>query len=200
MIRKRVLFASIVIAMIFSLGACFGGIGEDTTQQLEPAKPEWGEQPDHLSSDSYQHEMHHSGSGEVPDDLETAAAPAFPVDSTAVLQADHMPGMNGATARIGGAYETTAYSVSYTPTDGGEAVENHKWVVHEELANAPEAPLAEGDAVRLDAEHMPGMKGASAAIDSAQQTTVYMVDFEDAETGEPIANHQWVTENELTAP
>lgn len=197
MIRKRVLFVSIVLAIVFSLGACFDGIGEDTTQPEYSAIPEENAQTEQANMIGGHQEMNHS-SGEVPDDLEEAANPAYPVDSTATIQADHMPGMDGATATIGGAYETTAYSVSYTPVNGGEAVENHKWVIHEELEDAQAYPYAEGAAVNLDAEHMPGMKGASAAVDSVQQTTVYMVDFLDTETGEEIANHQWVTENELS--
>ncbi|MBT2583897.1 DUF1541 domain-containing protein [Planococcus sp. ISL-109] len=198
MIRKRVLFASIIIAMIFSLGACFDGVGEDTTQQDEPVQPEWSGQTDLSNSGGNHTEMEHSSSGEVPVGLEEAVNPTYPVDSTATIQADHMPGMDGAIATISGAFDTTAYSVSYTPVNGGEAVENHKWVIHEELEKTQAFPYAEGDAVMLDAEHMTGMKGASAAVDSAEQTTVYMINFEDTKIGEEITNHQWVTESELT--
>ncbi|MBB6023576.1 hypothetical protein HNR77_004677 [Paenibacillus sp. JGP012] len=41
--------------------------------------------------------------------------------------------MKGATANIVGAYDTNVYSVSYTPTTGGEPVKNHKWVIGSEL-------------------------------------------------------------------
>ena len=51
----------------------------------------------------------------------------------------------------------------------------------------------------LNAEHMEGMKGATATIDSAEQTTVYMVDYTDTETEEKVTYHKWVTESELTA-
>ena len=42
--------------------------------------------------------------------------------------------MDGAIATIVGAYETTAYAISYTPVTGGERVENHKWVTGDEIS------------------------------------------------------------------
>ncbi len=45
---------------------------------------------------------------------------------------------------------------------------------------------------------MDGMKGATATIDSAEKTTVYMVDFVPTTGGEEIKNHKWVTESELS--
>jgi hypothetical protein len=42
------------------------------------------------------------------------------------------------------------------------------------------------------------MKGATAEIDSAEKTTVYMVDFTPTTGGEEVKNHQWVTESELS--
>lgn len=46
---------------------------------------------------------------------------------------------------------------------------------------------------------MPGMKGATATIDSAEQTTVYMVDYTPTTGGEPVKNQKWVTGSELKA-
>ena len=123
----------------------------------------------------------------------------YAVGDTATIQADHMPGMDGATATIAGAYDTTAYSVSYTPTDGGAPVENHKWVIHEELEDAGDTPLSAGDSVVIATDHMEGMDGATATIDSAEETTVYMVDFTTTDTDEAVTNHKWVTESELSA-
>ena len=71
-------------------------------------------------------------------------------------------------------------------------------MVHEEIENAGEEPYKPGDEVVLTADHMEGMKGATATIDTAKQTTVYMVDFTDTKTGEKITNHMWVTEDELS--
>src|SRR5699024_5356488 len=83
--------------------------------------------------------MDPSSSGEVPDELEDAESPKYEEGSKAIIETDHMAGMKGAEATIDGAYDTTAYTVSYTPTDGGEPVEDHKWVIHEELENPDEA-------------------------------------------------------------
>jgi hypothetical protein len=151
--------------------------------------------------DSHSHAgMEHSGSGELPAGLKDAANPSFAVGSKAILETDHMPGMKGAEATIAGAYETTVYSVSYDPTTGGDRVTNHKWVIHEELKDAGQAAYAPGAEVILVADHMKGMDGAAATVDSAEQTIVYMVDYTPTTGGEPVRNHQWVTENELAKP
>ncbi|MDN5636185.1 MAG: YdhK family protein, partial [Brevibacterium sp.] len=52
-----------------------------------------------------------------------------------------------------------------------------------------------GTEVVLNADHMPGMKGAEATIDSSTDDTVYMVDFD---TGDmTMTNHKWVVEGEV---
>jgi len=142
--------------------------------------------------------MDHSGSGEVPDGLQEAENPTFEVGSQAIIETDHMEGMKGAEATIVGAFDTTAYALTYTPTDGGEPVENHKWVIHEELENPGDAPLEPGAEATISADHMEGMDGATATIDSAEETTVYMVDFVPTTGGEEVTNHKWVTESELS--
>src|SRR5699024_12645854 len=73
-------------------------------------------------------EMDHSSTGEVPDDLSRAENPEYPVDSQELINAEHMKGMDGAEATVTGAFDTTAYSVTYTPTPGGEPVENNTWL------------------------------------------------------------------------
>ncbi|MCG1009692.1 DUF1541 domain-containing protein [Salinicoccus sp. ID82-1] len=138
-----------------------------------------------------------SSTGVVPDGLEEAEDPTYEVGSQAIIKADHMPGMYGAEATIAGAFDTVAYSVTYYPTTGGDPVENHKWVIHEELEGPGEAPLEPGTEVTLDADHMKGMDGATAVIESAEDTTVYMLDFTTT-TGEKVENHKWVTESELS--
>lgn len=45
---------------------------------------------------------------------------------------------------------------------------------------------------------MKGMDGATATIDSAEKTTVYMIDYVPTTGGEKMTNHKWVTENELS--
>ncbi|MGJ9459017.1 YdhK family protein [Oceanobacillus sp. CF4.6] len=139
-----------------------------------------------------------SSTGEIPENLEEAENPTYEVGSKAIIEAEHMnmESMSGAEATIVGAFDTIAYNVTYFPTTGGEPVENHKWVIHEELENPGEAPLEHGTEVSLNADHMEGMDGASAVIESAVNTTVYMLDFTTT-TGEEVENHKWVTESEL---
>ncbi|TQO22243.1 uncharacterized protein DUF1541 [Paramicrobacterium agarici] len=98
-------------------------------------------------------------------------------------------------ATISGAFDTTAYAVSFTPTDGGDPVTDHKWVVQEELKNPGEPPLAAGTEVVLTADHMFGMKGAEATIDSSTDETMYMVNLE--MNGMKMTNHKWVVESEI---
>lgn len=176
----------------FLLAAC--GDTEEANVESEAQPAEQMEEEDAHS----EHNMNHSGSGEVPEGLEEAADPAYPVGSTAVIQHGHMDGMKGAEAKIVGAYDTTVYTVSYTPANGGNPVEDHKWVIHEEIENAGDKSFVAGDEVTLAADHMEGMKGASAMVDSAVNTTVYMINFTTTD-GEKVTNHKWVTEDELTA-
>jgi Protein of unknown function (DUF1541) len=150
------------------------------------------------NSESHMEEMDHSGSSEVPEGLKRAENPTYPESSKATIETDHMKGMKGAEATISGAFETTSYVVSYMPTNGGEPVENHKWVIHEELDQPDNAPLAPGTEVTLNASHMKGMEGANATIESANQTTVYMIDYMPTTGGEKVTNHKWVTEDELS--
>ncbi|MCY9668701.1 YdhK family protein [Paenibacillus alginolyticus] len=191
---KRKLVLIIAAVMIAVLTAC----GNNTTS---PAPANNTTTPAPTNSDNAQTDhsgMNHSGSGEVPAGLKEDQNPKFKVGSQAIMQTEHMPGMKGATATIVGAYDTTAYAVSYTPTTGGDPVKNHKWVIHEELKNPGAEALKPGAQVTLEADHMPGMKGATGTIDSAEQTTVYMVDYTPTTGGEPVKNHKWVTDTELS--
>lgn len=95
--------------------------------------------------------------------------------------------------------DTTAYVVDYTPTTGGEKVTNHKWVIQEEIKDADDKNIKPGTEVTLEADHMKGTKGAKATIDSAEKTTVYMVDYTPTTGGEKVTNHKWVTASELSA-
>jgi hypothetical protein len=139
----------------------------------------------------------HSGSAEVPRNLKVAKNPTYKVGSQ-VVKAHHMKGMYGAKATIVGAYDTTAYAVTYTPTTGEPIVKNHKWVIHEEIKNAGTKSLNPGTAVTIEASHKEGMKGAKGTIDSAVQTTVYMIDYIPTTGGPIVKNHKWVIESELS--
>ncbi|CAH1058911.1 YdhK family protein [Paenibacillus pseudetheri] len=141
----------------------------------------------------------HSSSSDVPENLKVAEDPTFKIGSKAIIQADHMEGMRGAIATIVGAFDTTAYNVSYRPATGGFPVTNHKWIIHEEIKKAADKPYESGSEVIMEADHMKGMKGATAQINAAEQTAVYMIDYMPTTGEDKVKNHKWVTEDELSA-
>ncbi|MGM0852818.1 MAG: YdhK family protein [Bacillota bacterium] len=189
--KKQILL--LVTALLLLLGACSnneGGTGNHEGGNDQEMK---------VDMDGMDHgDMNHSSSGEIPEGLKEAANPTYSVGSKATLKDDHMEGMKGAEATIAGAYDTFVYTVTYTPTTGGKKVEDHKWVIHEEIEDHGEEPYTSGDEVVLNADHMKGMEGATATIDSVEETTVYMVDFTPVTGGEEVKNHKWVTESELS--
>ncbi|MGI2326756.1 YdhK family protein [Planococcus sp. YIM B11945] len=183
---NRLLFVFFVTFLAVLLAACSSGEKEDAHSAMN-----------HSGTEEMEH-MEHSSSGELPEGLKKAETPTFETGSKAILQTDHMKGMNGAEATIAGVFDTTVYAISYTPTTGGERVENHKWIVQEEIKDASGEPYQEGAKVEVEADHMEGMKGSEATIDSAEQTTVYMINYTSTD-GEQVKNHKWVTESELSA-
>ncbi|KKI88461.1 hypothetical protein WQ54_31390 [Bacillus sp. SA1-12] len=196
--RKKISvgIASILFASVLS--ACAADtekVEQDKDTEMNASSDERMEN-DHSEMDHAN--MEHSSSGEVPEGLKEAESPAFKVGSQATLETDHMEGMKGAKATIAGAYETTAYVVTYKPTTGGDKVENHKWVIHEEIKDAGDEQLEAGSEVTLGADHMEGMNGATAILESIEETTVYMVDYTPTNGGEEVKNHKWVTESELS--
>jgi hypothetical protein len=191
MLKKQVIL-SLIATLSLALGACANANDENTQKEEHTENTEDMEGMDHGN-------MNHSSSGEVPEGLKEAENPTYKVGSHAIINDDHMEGMKGAEATIVGAYNTTVYTVSYTPTTGGKRVENHKWVIHEELQDAGKAPLKPGTKVTVNADHMEGMDGETAVIDSAEKTNVYMVDFTPTNGGEEVKNHKWVTESELSS-
>ncbi|EON80488.1 lipoprotein, putative, partial [Staphylococcus epidermidis 41tr] len=67
------------------------------------------------------------------------------------------------------------------------------------IKDAPKDGFSKGDTVKLEANHMSGMKGATAIIDNVKKTTVYVVDYKSKDNGKIIKNHKWMTGNELKA-
>lgn len=206
---KKVILLSILASFLLVLGACGNNNDEnqqpanDETENANQENNEGNMDMEDSGSEEDMGGMDHSNmdmssSGEVPEGLKDAENPKYPVGSKAIITDAHMEGMKGAEATIVGAYDTTVYTVSYTPTTGGERVENHKWVIHEELIDAGEAPVEPGTEVKTEASHMEGMEGATLEIDSAEETTVYMVDFTPTTGEEEVKNHKWVTESELS--
>lgn len=184
--NKQLIFFISLLSVFLVLGACSNSDNDDKMDKKE------------MKEEGMDHEgMDHNGSGEVPNNLSEAENPKYEVGSEAVITADHMEGMDGAKATITGAYGTTAYVVTYTPTTGGSPVKDHKWVIKEEIKGADDQDFKKGDEVTLEADHMKGMKGAKAVIESSEKTTVYMVDYTSTTSGKEVKNHKWVTESEL---
>lgn len=184
---KKFFIGFISLVTVLTLSAC-GTNGEESNSNEESTQHESMDHSD----------MNHSGSGEVPEGLKVEENPTYKVGSKAIITDGHMEGMEGAEATIVGAYDTVAYAISYDPMNGRERVENHKWVIHEEIPDAGDAPLEPGMEVKVDANHMEGMEGATAEIDSAEETTVYMINYTPTDGGEEVKNHKWVTESELS--
>lgn len=192
---SKMMMGIISLTAAFTLAAC----GENTNEDVKGTSEHTMHQNEQAeNSGKMDHStMNHSTDGHIPEGLKESTNPKYPTGSSAVIQADHMEGMNGAEATIVGAFDTTVYTVSYTPINGGDPISNHKWVIHEELEGGGNEPLKPGDTVKINADHMEGMNGATATIDSAEKTTVYMVDYTST-TGEKVTNHKWVTESELS--
>ena len=190
-ISKAIALTTVAATALIGVSACSSETGEDTGGAAETAA-------DHSSHEGHgDHEGHDhpEDGGPAPAGIAEAENPTYPVGTEVILTADHMPGMDGATATISGAFDTTAYAVSYTPTDGGDPVTNHKWVVQEELDGVGSEKLGAGDTATITAEHMSGMQGAEATIDSATDETVYMVDIDSPEM--TMKRHKWVVESEI---
>lgn len=197
--KKKLLMGTFSLIAAITLSACAGDEKEANTNTNTNESMDMNESSGQNMEGMDHSNMDMSSSGEVPEGLKVAENPTFEVGSQAILETDHMEGMKGAEATIVGAYDTNAYVISYTPTTGGERVEDHKWVIQEEINDVGDEPLESGTEVTIEAEHMAGMKGATAEIDSVEPTTVYMVDYTPTTGGEVVKNHKWVTESELTA-
>lgn len=195
---KNLYILIISLASIIALSACSGDTDNPNPKENAETDPESNLNENTETDSESQIDMEHSDSGEVPTELKEAENPTYPVGSKANIQADHMEGMKGAEATIVGAYDTTAFAVSYTPTNGDEKVNNHKWVIKEEIIQSENEPPEPGSEVTIQADHMKGMDGATAVIDSADNTTVYMIDYTPTNGGEKVTNHKWVTDSELS--
>lgn len=192
--RLRTGLAAGALGVALVLAGCASGA--DDNQQTDPSATEEHQGHGGNNAESGDEEMEHPmDGGPAPEGIAEASDPAYPVGTEVQLTADHMEGMEGATATISGAFDTYTYSVNYTPAGGGDPVTDHKWVVQEEIEDAGDARLADGTEVTLLAEHMEGMEGVKAIIASSTDETVYMVDYET--DGMKMTNHKWVVESEI---
>src|SRR5699024_4630192 len=186
---RRVLFRSSLLSVaLLSSYPLVNKVGANTLDDADNVTQTGSKTGASETTDKSQtgHEgMEHDESGEIPEGSEVT------------IQTDQMPGMMGATGEVEGAFDSIAYEITYNDAKEGEEGANHKWVVHEEVENAQDEPYQAGDEVVLEAYHMPGMQGATAIIDSAEDTTVYMVTYTDTETDDTVENHKWLIEEEL---
>ena len=189
--NKKKMTTFIAMATTVVLSAC------SPTEETTPPESSSAAEESNSMEESDMGHMMHDDSGEIPEGLLEAQNPTYAVGDTVMIETGHMPGMEGAEATIVEAFDTVAYEVSYDPTNGGERVENHKWVVHEEITEAGGTVLEPGTEVTLEAMHMEGMQGATATIDAANETTVYMVDYQPTDGSETVKNHKWLTDDEL---
>ena len=196
--RLRTGLAAGALGVALVLAGCASGA--DDNQQTDPSATEEHQGHGGNNAESGDEEMDHSmehpmDGGPAPKGIAEASEPTYPVGTEVQLTADHMEGMEGATATISGAFDTYTYSVNYTPAGGGDPVTDHKWVVQEEIEDAGDARLADGTEVTLLAEHMEGMEGVKATIASSTDETVYMVDIDSPEM--TMKRHKWVVESEI---
>lgn len=182
MIKTKIL-AGTMLAAALTLTACSNENEEKSNE-------------DSSSEHSNEH-MH--GDSEVPSNLISAENPTYEIGSKAIINTDHMEGMKGAEATIVGAYDTIAYTVSYIPATGTslEPIDHHKWVIQEEIKDAGDKMYEAGTEVIIEADHMKGMKGATATIESAEKTNVYIIDYMPTTGGKKVTNHKWLVESEL---
>lgn len=152
---------------------------------------------EHANNQQHEDHMQRKDTQQLPDNMKQTKDGEFKKGDKVTITMGHMAGMKNAKGTVKGAYKTHAYVVSYKPTNGKKEVENHKWVVNEELADAPQKGFEKGDTAKLKADHMPGMKGAKATIDNVKHTTVYIVDYKSTDNGKLVKNHKWMTADEL---
>lgn len=196
--QKKIVMSIFSLSATILLAACsIQTSTEEASVEPESVSMESMVEESSSSSSEVMGDMVHDDSGVIPEGLMEAENPAYKVGDSVIMQAGHMEGMEGAKTTIVGAFDTVVYEVSYDPTNGDPRVENHQWVIQEEIMDAGTEPFTVGSEVMLEAEHTEGMNGATATIDAAETTTVYMVDYIDTVTGETIKNHKWVTEMEL---
>ena len=187
--KMTALTAAAVLGGLVALGGC------STDAQDEAAPSTSQTENAHGGQDGHSDMEHPSDGGPVPEGMTEATDPEYPAGTEVTLTADHMEGMDGATATVVGAYDTYTYAIDFTPTTGGNPITDHRWVVQEELEDVGDERLPDGTEVTVDAGHMEGMDGATATIASSTDETVYVVDYEAG--GMTMTNHKWVVESEI---
>lgn len=131
--NRRITFAALALTSGLTLSACGNGADEASTATAPPASSS-SEPADHTPAGPDAHQ-HPADGGPPPEGIATAAEPTFPVGTDVVLIADHMPGMDGATATIDSSTQEPAYMVDVHSEE--MTMTNHKWVTESEVRPAP---------------------------------------------------------------
>lgn len=166
--------------------------GPDVMNQQASEDKRIEEDKDHMSHK----DVTESTWGELPKGIKEAKNPKFPVGTKVVIRAAHNGDMEGQEGVVVGAFDTTAYSVTYNPTTDTQQEVNYKWLVKEEVKGFNDEPLKENSEVIIYANRELGMTGAEGVIETVRDTTVYMVDYKTKDNRE-IKNYQWFIESEL---
>src|SRR5699024_11317943 len=90
------------------------------------------EAEDKKANNHKEEHMEHKSDSKTPENMKSTNDGKFKKGDKVTITEGHMAGMKNAKGTVKEAYKTYAYEVSYTPTNGGDKVNNHKWVVNEE--------------------------------------------------------------------
>ena len=133
--RMTTLIAAGILGSSLALAGCSAADG--------PAEPSASQSEDaHGGHGGHDGMEHPADGGPVPEGMTEAADPEYPVGTKVTLTADHMDGMDGATATIASSTDETVYVFDYE-ADGMEMT-NHKWVVESERQPPPDPAGASG--------------------------------------------------------
>ncbi|USS93079.1 YdhK family protein [Fructilactobacillus ixorae] len=76
---------------------------------------------------------------------------------------------------------------------------DHNGKLPTDLKKASHPKYKVGSTVKLTANHMPGMKGATATVAGVYDSPLYVIDFKDTKTNQEVKNHKYVVKSELKA-
>ncbi|MBU8578600.1 YdhK family protein [Brevibacterium luteolum] len=126
--RMTTLVAAGIVGGSLALAGCATGAEDDTAPSATQTEDAHGGHGSHEDME------HPADGGPVPAGMTEATDPEYPVGTEVTLTADHMHGMDGATATIAGSTDETVYVVDYEAD--GMTMTNHKWVVESEMQPA----------------------------------------------------------------
>lgn len=100
MMKRTVTLATLTLASAMALGACGGADEAGTTGAITDTATA----PADSGHDAHNHP---ADGGQPPAGITVEDNPTYQVGTEVILTADHMPGMQEATATISGAFDTT---------------------------------------------------------------------------------------------